>query len=209
MWDYLFSAFDNIKKTLNGAIVKFLIEIFLIMSLAVVVIYYFNKFVHDITPKPTETNSVVATPSLIVKDEPLAQVKIKTPIKVFKRSQKIKEKSKMPEAIVNNNNEKVIASISIPKDDMFPKTVTTILNVDTGITTSFIKDEPLPFLSLNRHGDIGLYYGIKNGYSAVRLQANQGIIDIKEIHVKAIGSIDQLTNGQTDYFVGVGASYNW
>jgi hypothetical protein len=101
-----------------------------------------------------------------------------------------------------------LTAILIPKDE-FDKTVTTILDVDTGITTTYVKDEPLSWLSLNRHGNVGIYGGIKNGTSAIRLQANQGIVDIKDIHINAIGSIDQSTNGKTDYFVGVGAAYNW
>ena len=191
---------------LNSAIVKLICETAIILLVCVLTLHWIDGKLHK---QSAQTNAVVATASPIVKDEPVAQVEIKTPVKVFKNSQKIKQKAKLPEAVVNDNNTQVLTAISIPKGDDAPKTVTTVLNTDTGITTSYIKNEPLPFMSLNLHGDIGLYGGIKNGTTTVRLQANQGIIDIKDIHIKATGSIDQSTNGNTDYFVGVGATYNW
>jgi|GEM_PF-4644369 len=202
----LICKLESFVNNLNMAIVKLICETAIILLVFVLTLNWIDGKLHR---QVAQTNSVVAIPSTIVKDEPMAQVEVKKPVKVFKNSRKIKQKVKLPEAVVNNNNEQVLAAISIPKDDLFAKTVTTILNTETGITTSYIKDEPLPFLSLNIHGDIGLYGGIKNGTTTVRLQANQGIVDIKDIHIKATGSIDQSTNGKTDYFVGVGASYNW
>jgi len=202
----LICKLESFVNNLNMAIVKLICETAIILLVCVLTLHWIDGKLHK---QVTQTNSVVAIPAPIVKDEPVAQVEIKKPVKVFKNSQKIKQKAKLPEAVVNNNNEQVLAAISIPKNDLFPKTVTTVLNTDTGITTSYIKDESLPFLSLNIHGDVGIYGGIKNGTTAVRLQANQGIVDIKDIHIKATGSIDQLTNGKTDYFVGVGAAYNW
>ena len=197
---------ESFVNNLNMAIVKLICETAIILLVSVLTLHWIDGKLHKQTAK---TNSVVAITAPIVKDEPLVQIEIKKPVKVFKNSKKIKQKVKLPESVVNNNNEQVISAISIPKDDLAPKTVTTILNVDTGITTTYVKDEPLPWLSLNLHGDVGLYGGIKNGTTAIRLQANQGIIDIKDIHIKATGSIDQNLNGKTDYFLGVGAAYNW
>ena len=201
----LICKLESFVNNLNMAIVKLICETAIILLVCVLTLHWIDGKLHKQVAK---TNSVVAIQAPIVKDEPLAQVKIKTPVKVFKNNQKIKEKVKLPEAVIENKNAHVLTAITIDKDE-FNKTITTVLDTDTGITTSYVKNEPLSWLSLNLHGDVGLYGGIKNGTTAVRLQANQGIIDIKEIHVKAIGSIDQLTNGQTDYFVGVGASYNW
>ena len=190
---------------LNSAIVKLICETAIILLVCVWVLHWIDGKLHK---QSAQTNAVVATASPIVKDEPVAQVEIKTPVKVFKNSHKIKQKAKLPESVIQNENAHVLTAISIDKDK-FDKTVTTVLDTDTGIATTYVKDEPLSWLSLNLHGDVGLYAGIKNGTTAVRLQANQGIIDIKEIHIKATGSIDQSTNGNTDYFVGVGATYNW
>ena len=202
----LICKLESFVNNLNMAIVKLICETAIILLVCVLTLHWIDGKLHN---KEAQTNSVVAITAPIVKDEPLVQIEIKKPVKVFKNSKKIKQKVKMPESVINNNNEQVISAISIPKDDLAPKTVTTVLDIDTGITTSYVKNEPLPWLSLNFHGDIGLYGGIKNGTTAVRLQANQGIIDIKDIHIKATGSIDQNANGKTDYFLGVGASYNW
>ena len=202
----LICKLESFVNNLNMAIVKLICETAIILLVCVLTLHWIDGKLHK---QSAQTNAVVATASPIVKDEPVAQIEIKTPVKVFKNSHKIKQKAKLPESVINNNNEQVISAISIPKDDLAPKTVTTVLDIDTGITTSYVKNEPLPWLSLNFHGDIGFYGGIKNGTTAVRLQANQGIIDIKDIHIKATGSIDQNLNGKTDYFLGVGAAYNW
>ena len=196
---------ESFVNNLNMAIVKLICETAIILLVCVLTLHWIDGKLHK---QSAQTNAVVATASPIVKDEPVAQVKIKTPVKVFKNSHKIKQKAKLPESVIQNENAHVLTAISIDKDE-FDKTVTTVLDTDTGITTSYVKNEPLPWLSLNLHGDVGLYGGIKNGTTAIRLQANQGIIDIKEIHIKATGSIDQNANGKTDYFLGVGASYNW
>ena len=196
---------ESFVNNLNMAIVKLICETAIILFVCVLTLHWIDGKLHK---QSAQTNAVVATASPIVKDEPVAQVEIKTPVKVFKNSHKIKQKAKLPESVIQNENAHVLTAISIDKDE-FDKTVTTLLDTDTGITTSYVKNEPLPWLSLNLHGDVGLYGGIKNGTTAIRLQANQGIIDIKEIHIKATGSIDQNANGKTDYFLGVGASYNW
>ena len=201
----LICKLESFVNNLNMAIVKLICETAIILLVCVLTLHWIDGKLHK---QSAQTNAVVATASPIVKDEPVAQVKIKTPVKVFKNSHKIKQKAKLPESVIQNENAHVLTAISIDKDE-FDKTVTTVLDTDTGITTSYVKNEPLPWLSLNLHGDVGLYGGIKNGTTAIRLQANQGIIDIKEIHIKATGSIDQNANGKTDYFLGVGASYNW
>ena len=196
---------ESFVNNLNMAIVKLICETAIILLVCVLTLHWIDGKLHK---QSAQTNAVVATASPIVKDEPVAQVKIKTPVKVFKNSHKIKQKVKLPEAVIENKNAHVLTAITIDKDE-FNKTITTVLDTDTGITTSYVKNEPLPWLSLNLHGDVGLYGGIKNGTTAIRLQANQGIIDIKDIHIKATGSIDQNLNGKTDYFLGVGAAYNW
>jgi hypothetical protein len=201
----LICKLESFVNNLNMAIVKLICETAIILLVCVLTLHWIDGKLHK---QSAQTNAVVATASPIVKDEPVAQVEIKTPVKVFKNSHKIKQKAKLPESVIQNENAHVLTAISIDKDK-FDKTVTTVLDTDTGITTSYVKNEPLPWLSLNLHGDVGLYGGIKNGTTAVRLQANQGIIDIKDIHIKATGSIDQNLNGKTDYFVGIGAAYNW
>jgi hypothetical protein len=51
--------------------------------------------------------------------------------------------------------------------------------------------------------------GVKNSIPTIRIQAKQNLIDVKSLHINAVGSVDQSTNGNTDFFVGVGATYAW
>jgi hypothetical protein len=62
---------------------------------------------------------------------------------------------------------------------------------------------------MNTHGEISSYMGVKNSIPTIRIQAKQNLIDVKSLHINAVGSVDQSTNGNTDFFVGVGATYAW
>ena len=202
----LICKLESFVNNLNMAIIKLICETAIILLVCVLTLHWIDG---KLKKKVPQTNSVVATASPIVKDESLVQVEIKKPIKVFKQSRKIKQKVKLPQSVISNENAHVVSAISIPKDQFASKTVTTILDANTGEVINYIRDEPLPWVSLNLHGEIGLYGGIKNGNAAMRLQAKQGIVDFKNIHVNGIASIDQSTNGKTDYFIGLGAAYNW
>ena len=212
----LSNIFDIIKSTLisvvtkiNMDIIKLLAEILVIFILSFVVIHEFDKWLHKHTPKVAETNAVVAETAPIVKDEPLVQVEVKKPVKVYKNSQKIKAKEKLPKVVVNDNNSKVISSITIPQNNDNPKTVTTVLDVTTGVTTNFVKEESKSWFSVDKRGDIGLYTGVKNGSATLRLQANEDLFDVKQFKVRATANIDESTTAKTDYFLGIGVVYVW
>jgi len=183
------------------------IEIALITILSLFLMHELHKITAS---KPTPAISEIATPAPIVQSEPIinAPIKSKT-VQVYKNSKSIKAAVKLPDVVVKNDSEKVITSSQLGGVQDNPQTVTTVLNLDTGISTTFVKSEPLPWIATDKRGEVGLYAGIKNGSTAIRLQAEQNIIDIKSIHLKAIGSIDQLATGKTDYFVGAGGAFAW
>lgn len=47
---------------------------------------------------------------------------------------------------------------------------------------------------------------MKNGQQAIWLQAWQDLLQVKALHLGAVGSVD-IAGGKTDYFVGVGIVY--
>lgn len=167
------------------------------------------SFLHRPVTAPPAAPAVQATVAPQVKAEP----KISTPIaaktvKTFADASKVR--LRLPADVLANDNIHVIQSSRVRADD-HPQTVTTVLNTETGESQSYVKEEPLPWLAVDTHGEAGIYYGLKHGERAVRAEIRQGLVQIKAVHVQAIASIDQPVSGliRADGFVGVGAVYRW
>lgn len=155
--------------------------------------------------------TVIARPADEVKDVPKIDVQVKAPVKVYKGGAALKDGLKLPKDIVDLPSAEVISSSKIDGRDDHPKTVTTVINTETGESQTYVRTDPLPWFAMSSRGGVGMYGGFKNGDPAVRLQAEQEIFTVKALHFKGVASIDQPVNGliSADYFVGVGAEYRW
>lgn len=150
-----------------------------------------------------------ATKSKEVAKIPKVETKIKPgTVKTYPAS--VKNGLKLPPEILDDPNAHVIDSTHVAPDD-HPHTITTIIDAETGETKTIERADPLPWFALSNKGSAGMYYGIKNGTPAVRLQAKQEFFTVKAIHFEAIASVDQPTSGPiaADYFIGVGANIRW
>lgn len=119
----------------------------------------------------------------------------------------VKKKLNVPKPVADDVKKKVVAASKIAASDR-PHTVTTLLDTGTGQFETYVRSDPLPWAAFTARGAAGVYYGLKNGEQAVRLQVRQDLIQVKAVHAGVIGSIDQV-GGKTDTFVGVGAEYRW
>ena len=100
----------------------------------------------------------------------------------------------------------VLAADTVPCNDNHPQTIITLLDDNTGAVTNEVKSEPLPWLAAESSGAVGLYYGTrKDGVMVTRLSAREDVIEVREWHFGANGSLD--SDGQ--YFVGAGVSYRF
>lgn len=155
--------------------------------------------------------TVMAIAAKEVANVPKVDVEIKKPVKVYKGGAALKEGIKLPPEVIKDDAQQVIASSKIDGRDDHPKTVTTVINTETGESQTFVRTDPLPWLAWSDRGSVGMYAGLKNGTPAVRLQAHQELFTVKAIHFGAVASIDQPVSGpiSADYFVGVGAEYRW
>lgn len=165
--------------------------------------------------RPGETvgvgKTVQAAPAAEIKKAQKVAVDVKAPVKVYSGGAGLKGRIKLPEDVVADGRQQVIASSKIDATDDHPHTVTTVINTETGESETYVRTDPLPWLAWGRRGAIGMYAGIKNGMPTVRLQIRHDLIQIKAIHFGAIAAIDQPISGPMtmDYFAGVGAEYRW
>lgn len=155
--------------------------------------------------------TVIATPAHEVKSVPKIDVEVKRPVKVYKGGAGLKGGLKLPDPVVQDDAQQVLASSKIDATDDHPHTVTTVLNTETGQSETYVRTDPLPWVAWSSRGGAGVYAGIKNGEPAVRLEARQELFTVKAVHFGAIASVDQPISGPVglDYFVGVGAEYRW
>lgn len=107
-----------------------------------------------------------------------------------------------------NPDEGVIAASRVASSDS-ATTVATIIDSNTGESRTIVRQEPLPWLALDPHGEIGMYYGVRSGGPGVTLQARQGLLQVKNVHIGLMGQVEQGVGRRPDAYVGVGVWYRW
>lgn len=184
---------------------RLLIEAVLVIALIASGYLYFTKTVP--AAKPTEFSA----PANVAPEVRRAETVLVTPTKPIKvYAAGVKAKLKLPPEVEADKNKSVIAASRVSSSDN-PQTVTTVLDTETGESKTYVKEEPLPWLAVDTHGEAGIYYGLKNGKQAVRLELRQNLLQVKAVRLQAVGSLDQYTTGtiSPDNFVGLGLAYRW
>lgn len=185
-----------------------LVNMALIYGIGYLGVHLYRSFT-NIEPLPPVGLNITATPAPEVKRlQPLPKpIKSRT-VKVYPAA--VKNAIKLPQIVQDNPALDVIASTQVRADD-HPQTVTTALNLETGESETYVKRDPLPWLAWDTRGEAGLYMGIKNGTPAIRLEAKQGVVQVKALHFGVIGSVDQPISGpqNTDYYIGAGVWARW
>jgi hypothetical protein len=180
------------------------------MILCVVAYLWLNHFNRE---KAAVGQTIVAKVAVAVEDTPKEEINPKS-VKAYKGGAAFKGGLKLPQAIVADESERVLASSETEAFDDHPKRITTVLNETTGEVETYETKLALPWIAWDDHGQLGAYGGIKNGEPTIRIEAQQGIFSVKAVHFGAVATVDQAYNppaGETgtDYYVGVGAWYRW
>lgn len=160
---------------------------------------------------PGET--VIAKPAPEVAHVDTKPVEIKKPVNVYKGGAALKNGLKLPAAAVQDDNVEVLTSSKVPADE-HTHTITTTIDKETGEAVTYDRADPLPWLAFDYRGEVGVYVGEKatpRGFEpALRVEAKQGLFQVKAVHVGAVASVDApLSGGDADAFIGVGAWYRW
>lgn len=181
------------------------------LASAVLVVGLWWLFLRVSLPTPPVNLSVPAAPAREVKAAPKIPVAVKSPVKVYAGGAQLKTKLRLPQAVVDDGAKQVIAASKLRADD-HPQTVTTLINTETGDSETYVRRDPLPWLAWDTRGEVGVYLGVNNGGPALRVEARQGMVQAKALHLGVIGSVEQPlgdTAGGTRYFVGAGVWAKW
>lgn len=199
------AAAEKVTVNVNGQSVTLYKGVIVLLLLAIIVLV--GWFIW-LTNKPTDRagQTVEATQAKEVAAVPTVAVPVKS---VQAYPNPVKKKLNLPQAVQDDDRKVVVAASKVQASDR-PHTVTTLIDTETGKAETYVRTDPLPWLAYTSRGAAGVYYGLKNGEQAVRLQVTQNIIQVKAVHIGATASYDRvLTTGRGDTFVGVGAEYRW
>lgn len=149
----------------------------------------------------------IATPAPQVAHEDKADTPVKTKtIQAYSNS--AKARLPIPAAAREKTSLMAVAASRVEADD-HPNTITTLVDADTGATTTYINREPMPFLARETTSEAALYYGWRNGVGAIRVDVRQALFTVKSVHVGIIGSLDQPRGAVVGTFIGIGAWLRW
>ncbi|MCB4811709.1 hypothetical protein LG204_10320 [Methylovorus menthalis] len=190
---------------------KYIYPLFIGLLVAgLIFLYFWAKAFYTPTQMAEKKEAVQANPSTAVKNSAKTATAVAKPVVVYKGGAALKDGLKLPQEVVNNEPDQVLSSITAPESD-HKQTVTTVLNTETGESQTFIRQESLPWVAFDQRGQVGMYAGVKNGTPTARLELQQGLLQVKAVHIGAVATVDQPMQGplQTEYYVGVGAWYRW
>lgn len=123
------------------------------------------------------------------------------PLKYFPDA---KKKLSLTDAIQNDPKQIVVAATKLDISDR-PRTVTAVADTATGVTSLYVRNDPLPWLRRERALDIGVHYGVReNGTPSYRASIRYDALQIKAAHIGVAGSLEE---GRS--YVGVGVTVRW
>lgn len=181
-------------------------------TLSALLLAAWGYHVYTQLPQATVGVSVPAAAAPEVKHLPVIEIEIKKPVKVYSGGKKTKEKLDLPNVIVMDLSQSVLASTKVQADD-HSHTVTTVINSETGKTETFDRRDPLPWIGFTTKGDVMVSAGLNmSGDQVGMIQARQGILRIKAVTLGVVGQ-SSITNsgvgGMIDNSAMAAVWYGW
>jgi hypothetical protein len=149
--------------------------------------------------------SLPATPAPEVAKVELEPLVVDFPLRVYKPE--AKKRLKLPEHVQADAARHVVASTRTAPDER-PHTVTTVLDSGTGKFETYDRADPLPWIGVATKSEVGVFYGIKGGEQALRIEGRHELLQVKALHVGVLASAD-IVPGNVDGFVGAGVWARW
>lgn len=140
--------------------------------------------------KVSNVDTEVITPKALKVYKPVAKKKLALPVEVQTDEAKV-----------------VTSAVTVDYSLLHKQTVSSVLDTQTGETTTYVNEEPSPWLAHRSFGSASLASGFKglNPAPVVRLQVTQDVIQIKSLTFGGVATLDS----DGDSFVGVRGTYRW
>ena len=155
------------------------IVVLLLILAAGYVIWYFSTTVAPVgVHVPAKVAPQVA---------PLPKVSTPAPKGVKTYVQAAKKAMKLPETVIADDDIHVIEATRVAADD-HPHTITTLVNVKTGETTTLDRREPSPWLAFKKSGALGLSRDLLQNVNT--LYVRQDFVQMKSLYLSGSLSLD-------------------
>lgn len=115
-----------------------------------------------------------------------------------------KKKLKLPEAVVQNQAQKVIATGKLEAQER-PYTLSAVLDTATGEAEVYARPDPLPWIAPGKRTVIGIAYGIGQDGQTGKFYGQRDLLQIKALYAGARAEIDQ----QGRWWVGASVEYRF
>lgn len=110
------------------------------------------------------------------------------PIVVYR--DKIKQELGLPADVQANPARQVVAATKVPADD-HARTVSAVADLESGQIDLFIRQDPRPWLALERRPSIGLVYGVdEDGRTLLRGIGQVDLLQSRRLHLGAVLHVD-------------------
>ncbi len=154
--------------------------------------------------KPTQ--QPVGTPAIAQSAPQLAHVATEAikPPSVVVYAPVAKKKVPLPMQVQADTHQYVLASSRVPFG-LHPQNVTTVIDDQTGKSTTYVTREPLPWIAVQQTGEARIDYGWKGGSAVARLSMREDLLEVKALYLGINATLD--SDGQ--YFIGAGVGYKW
>jgi hypothetical protein len=181
---------------------------YLCMAGGVILAVWFLWLMFWPSPKLGTTAFVPAAVPSAVKNVPKQEVVVKH-IVVYEKVA-LGKKILLPDNIVSNPKEQVVAVATIPRAPWGAETITS-MNTDTGVAATMVKAKERPFASFESSGAVGVRAGVstRGGYVG-EVYARQDLFQIKGVYVNVYGAVEGSAVGQPNAKAMVGVDlFRW
>jgi hypothetical protein len=117
-------------------------------------------------------------------------------VKVYHAS--AKKALPLPQAVIDDKNVQLIEATRVESDD-HPHTISTVINTETGETTTFDRREPLPWVTLRRSGALGLEHDLFRGIDT--LYVRQDFVQVKSVVIEGKLAYNSERSGEASIIV--------
>ena len=148
-------------------------------------------------PKLSTTEFTPLKPISEVKSVPQKIVYVPVGIKVYQK-QELAKKVNIPKEILTAPEKEIITTGSVPPSE-YGSEAMAVLDTKTGDSEIIAKAKPRPFMSLEKHGSVGVRAGVstRDGYTG-EAYVRQDLFQIGGIYVSAYGAVEGNASGKAN-----------
>lgn len=128
---------------------------------------------------------IVAAPAEGMPEAPTESVTVTVPLRTYNK-QVAAKKMNLPPEIVADPKKEILTTATVPASEG-GYTAATVLDTETGVSQTIIKEIPRPWFALGGQTEVGVRAGIGTNGTAAVVYARQDVFRVGKVNVAAYG----------------------